>query len=129
MISHVNFFWFLEEQKENEKTKSEEQPIDSENCSTPNAVEETTVKIEKEDLKELIKLPVIVKLEKPLPESEEKKTIKEENDSFKENVKPVKVEVKECRADPRDVKGSLERLEPERWDPGGNGKAAQEATE
>lgn len=118
-----------EEQKENEKTKSEEQPIDSENCSTPNAVEETTVKIEKEDLKELIKLPVIVKLEKPLPESEEKKTIKEENDSFKENVKPVKVEVKECRADPRDVKGSLERLEPERSDPGGNVKSSQEATE
>lgn len=87
------------------------------------------MKIEKEDLKELIKLPVIVKLEKPLPESEEKKTIKEENDSFKENVKPVKVEVKECRADPRDVKGSLERLEPERSDPGGNVKSSQEATE
>lgn len=79
--------------------KSEEQRVDSENCSTPNALEEATVKIEKEDEKELVKLPVIVKLEKPLPESEEKKIIKEESDSFKENVKPVKVEVKECRAD------------------------------
>uniref|UniRef100_A0A8C3VGG5 Remodeling and spacing factor 1 n=1 Tax=Catagonus wagneri TaxID=51154 RepID=A0A8C3VGG5_9CETA len=116
-----------EEQKENEKTKSKEQPVDSENCS--NAVEENTVKIEKEDLKELVKLPVIVKLEKPLPESEEKRFIKEESDSFKENVKPVKVEVKECRADPRDIKDSPERLEPERLDPGGNVKSSQEVTE
>ena len=77
--------------------KSEERPIDSEKCSTPSALEETTMKIEKEDEKELVKLPVIVKLEKPLPESEEKKIIKEESDSFKENVKPVKVEMKECK--------------------------------
>lgn len=98
-LDYVNFFWFLEEPKENEKMKSEEQTIDSENHSIPNALEETTVKIEKEDEKELVKLPVIVKLEKPLPESEEKKIIKEESDSFKENVKPIKVEVKESRAD------------------------------
>ncbi|KAB1271778.1 Remodeling and spacing factor 1 [Camelus dromedarius] len=118
-----------EEQKENEKMKSEEQPLDSENCSTPNALGETTVKIEKEDEKELVKLPVIVKLEKPLPESEEKKLIKEESDSFKENVKPVKAEMKDCRADPKDIRGSAEKLEPERLDCGGNVKSSQEITE
>lgn len=118
-----------EEQKENEKRKSEEPPVDSENHSIPNALEETTMKIEKEDEKELVKLPVIVKLEKLLPESEGKKIIKEENDSFKENVKPIKVEVKECRADPKDIKGSMEKLEPERLEFGGNVKSAQEITE
>ncbi|XP_030691828.1 remodeling and spacing factor 1 [Globicephala melas] len=118
-----------EQRKESEKMKSVEQRVDSENCSTPNALEETTVKIEKEDEKELVKLPVIVKLEKPLPESEEKKSIKEESDSFKENVKPVKVEVKECRADPRDIKGSMEKPEPERLDFAGNVKSSQEITE
>uniref|UniRef100_A0A9L0TQH7 Remodeling and spacing factor 1 n=1 Tax=Equus caballus TaxID=9796 RepID=A0A9L0TQH7_HORSE len=118
-----------EEPKENEKMKSGEQPIDSENHSTPNALEETTVKIEKEDEKELVKLPVIVKLEKPLPESEEKKIIKEESDSFKENVKPVKVEVKESRADPKDTRSSMEKLEPERLEFGGNVKSSQEITE
>ena len=109
--------------------KSEERPIDSEKCSTPSALEETTVKIEKEDEKELVKLPVIVKLEKPFPESEEKKIIKEESDSFKENVKPVKVEMKECKADPRDIKGSMEKLEPERLEFVGNVKSSQEITE
>ncbi|XP_046541175.1 remodeling and spacing factor 1 isoform X1 [Equus quagga] len=118
-----------EEPKENEKMKSEEQTIDSENHSTPNALEETTVKIEKEDEKELVKLPVIVKLEKPLPESEEKKIIKEESDSFKENVKPIKVEVKESRADPKDTRSSVEKLEPERLEFGGNIKSSQEITE
>ncbi|XP_045673734.1 remodeling and spacing factor 1 isoform X2 [Phyllostomus hastatus] len=118
-----------EEQKENEKRKSEEQPVDSENHSIPNSLEETTVKIEKEDEKELVKLPVIVKLERPLPESEEKKIIKEESDSFKENVKPIKVEVKECRADPKDVKGSMEKLEPERLEFGVSVKSSQEITE
>ncbi|XP_038285569.1 remodeling and spacing factor 1 isoform X1 [Canis lupus familiaris] len=118
-----------EEQKENEKMKSEEQPVDSENCSTPSALEEATVKIEKEDEKELVKLPVIVKLEKPLPESEEKRIIKEESDSFKENVKPTKVEVKEFRADPKDIKGSMEKLEPERLEFGGNVRSSQEITE
>lgn len=109
--------------------KSEEQPVDSENCSTPSALEEATVKIEKEDEKELVKLPVIVKLEKPLPESEEKRIIKEESDSFKENVKPTKVEVKEFRADPKDIKGSMEKLEPERLEFGGNVRSSQEITE
>ncbi|XP_012325016.2 remodeling and spacing factor 1 [Aotus nancymaae] len=115
-----------EEQKESEKMKGEEQPMDLENCSTANVLEETTVKKEKEDEKELVKLPVIVKLEKPLPESEEKKIIKEESDSFKENVKPIKVEVKECRADPKDTKSSMERpvaQEPERIEFGGNIKS------
>uniref|UniRef100_A0A4W2BPC0 WHIM1 domain-containing protein n=1 Tax=Bos indicus x Bos taurus TaxID=30522 RepID=A0A4W2BPC0_BOBOX len=118
-----------EEQKGSAKMKSEERPIDSEKCSTPSALEETTVKIEKEDEKELVKLPVIVKLEKPFPESEEKKIIKEESDSFKENVKPVKVEMKECKADPRDIKGSMEKLEPERLEFVGNVKSSQEITE
>ncbi|XP_040111559.1 remodeling and spacing factor 1 [Oryx dammah] len=118
-----------EEQKGSAKTKSEERPIDSEKCSTPSALEGTTVKIEKEGEKELGKLPVIVKLEKPVPESEEKKIIKEESDSFKENVKPVKVEMKECKADPRDIKGSVEKLEPERLDFVGNVKSSQEITE
>ncbi|KAM7085848.1 remodeling and spacing factor 1 isoform 3-T3 [Molossus nigricans] len=117
-----------EAQKETEKRKSEEQPVDSENRSIPSALEKTTVKIEKEDEKELVKLPVIVKLEKPLLESEEKKIIKEESDSFKENVKPIKVEVKECRADPKDIKGSMEKLEAERLEFGGNVKS-QEITE
>lgn len=121
-----------EEQKESEKMKSEEQPMDIENHSTANVLEETTVKKEKEDEKELVKLPVIVKLEKPLPENEEKKIIKEESDSFKENVKPIKVEVKECRADPKDTKSSMERpvaQEPERVEFGGNIKFSHEITE
>ncbi|XP_016051879.1 PREDICTED: remodeling and spacing factor 1, partial [Miniopterus natalensis] len=118
-----------EEQKENEKRKSEEQPVDSESRPIPNALEETTVKIEKEDEKELVKLPVIVKLEKPLLESEGKKMIKEETDAFKENVKPIKVEVKEYRADPKDIKGSMEKPEPERLEFGGNIKSSQEITE
>ncbi|XP_053417107.1 remodeling and spacing factor 1 [Nycticebus coucang] len=121
-----------EELKENEKMKGDEQPVDSENHSSANVLEETTVKIEKEDEKELVKLPVIVKLEKPLPESEEKKIIKEESDSFKENVKPIKMEVKECRTDPKDTKGGLEKLvaqEPERIEFGGSVKSSQEITE
>ncbi|XP_054382038.1 remodeling and spacing factor 1 isoform X3 [Pongo abelii] len=121
-----------EEQKESEKMKSEEQPMDLENHSTANVLEETTVKKEKEDEKELVKLPVIVKLEKPLPENEEKKLIKEESDSFKENVKPIKVEVKECRADPKDTKSSMEKpvaQEPERIEFGGNIKSSHEITE
>ncbi|KAG8506909.1 Remodeling and spacing factor 1, partial [Galemys pyrenaicus] len=117
-----------EGQKENEKMKNEDQPINSENYSMPNAPEEATVKIEKDDEKELVKLPVIVKLEKPLAENEERKIIKEESDSFKENVKPTRVEVKEHRADPKDMKGSLEKLEPERLEFGGNVKS-QEITE
>ncbi|KAM9221146.1 remodeling and spacing factor 1 [Dugong dugon] len=121
-----------EKQQENERMKVDEQPVDSENLSTPHVLEETTVKIEKDDEKELVKLPVIVKLEKLLPESEDKKIIKEESDSFKENVKPTKIEVKEYRVDPKDIKGSMEKLvaqEPERLEFGGNVKSSQEITE
>ncbi|XP_073938486.1 remodeling and spacing factor 1 isoform X2 [Castor canadensis] len=121
-----------EKQKENEKTKGDELPVDSVNHSTASIREETAVKIEKEDEKELVKLPVIVKLEKSLLENEGKKIIKEENDSFKENVKPVKVEVKECKADPKDIKGSMEKLgaqEPERLEFGGNIRSSQDITE
>nr|XP_058162019.1 remodeling and spacing factor 1 isoform X4 [Dasypus novemcinctus] len=109
-----------------------EQPVDSEDLSTPNVLEETTVKIEKEDEKEHVKLPVIVKLEKPLPECEGEKIIKEESDSFKENVKPIKAEVKECRVDPKDTRSNVEKLvaqEPERLEFGGNVKSSQEITE
>ncbi|XP_013367261.1 PREDICTED: remodeling and spacing factor 1 isoform X2 [Chinchilla lanigera] len=120
-----------EEQKETEKTKGE-RPVDSVNHCTASVLEETTVKTEKDDEKELTKLPIILKLEKSLPESEEKKIIKEENDSFKENIKPIKVEVKECRTDPRDVKGGMEKVgaqEPERLDFGGNVRSSQDVTE
>ncbi|KFO29382.1 remodeling and spacing factor 1 [Fukomys damarensis] len=120
-----------EEQKETEKAK-EERPVDSVNHSTASVLEDTTFKVEKEDEKELIKLPVIVKLEKSLPESEEKKIIKEESDSFKENIKPVKVEVRECRTDPRDSKSSMEKVgtqEPERLEFGGNVRSSQDITE
>uniref|UniRef100_A0A8C6I3P8 Remodeling and spacing factor 1 n=1 Tax=Mus spicilegus TaxID=10103 RepID=A0A8C6I3P8_MUSSI len=115
-----------EASKENEKTGADERSVDSGKCSAASALEEPAVKTEKADEKELAKLPVIVKLEKPLPETEEKKIIREESDSFKENVKPIKVEAKECRADPKDLKGSLERLgsqEPERADFGSNIKS------
>ncbi|EHB01282.1 Remodeling and spacing factor 1 [Heterocephalus glaber] len=120
-----------EEQKETKKTK-EERPVDSVNHSTASVLEETIFQVEKDDEKELIKLPVIVKLEKSLPESEEKKIIKEESDSFKENIKPIKVEVKECRTDPKDSKGSMEKVgaqEPERLEFGGNVRSSQDITE
>ncbi|XP_027263494.1 remodeling and spacing factor 1 isoform X2 [Cricetulus griseus] len=118
--------------KENEKTKGNAQPVDPIQRSVDNVLEEAAVKIEKEDEKELMKLPVIVKLEKTLPESEEKKIIREESDSFKENVKPIKGEKKECRVDSKDLKGSSERLgaqEPERVEFGGNIRSSQDITE
>ncbi|XP_055479273.1 remodeling and spacing factor 1 isoform X1 [Psammomys obesus] len=121
-----------EESKENEKTKVDDQSLDSGKHCVASVLEETAVKIEKEDEKELVKLPVIVKLEKPLSETEGKKIIREESDSFKENVKPIKVEVKECRVDSKDLKGSLERTgtqEPERVEFGGNIKSSQDITE
>lgn len=37
--------------------------------------------------------------------------------------------MKECKADPRDIKGSVEQLEPERLDFVGNVKSSQEITE
>lgn len=116
----------------NEKTEGDERSMDSRKRSAANALEGPAVKIEKADEKELVKLPVIVKLEKPVPETEDKKVIREESDSFKENVKPIKVEAKECRVDPKDLKGSLERLgsqEPERADFGSNIRSSQDITE
>ncbi|XP_012869543.1 PREDICTED: remodeling and spacing factor 1 isoform X1 [Dipodomys ordii] len=121
-----------EEQKENGKIKSDERPKDSVNHSTASVLDETTVKIEREDEKELVKLPVIVKLEKPFPENEQKKIIKEESDSFKENVKPIKVEVKDGRGDPKDSRGSVEKpglQEPERLEFGGSIKSTQDISE
>ncbi|KAH0500187.1 Remodeling and spacing factor 1 [Microtus ochrogaster] len=111
-----------EDSKEDGRTKGHGQPGDPIKRSVANALEDTAVKTEKEDGKELAKLPVIVKHEKPLPEIEGKKIIREESDSFKENVKPIKVEAKECRVDSRDLKGCSERpgtQEPERVDFGG----------
>ncbi|XP_049632187.1 remodeling and spacing factor 1 [Suncus etruscus] len=119
-----------EEQKAKEKTKSECQPLDSQNHpKLSSALEEALVKVEKDDEKELVKLPVIMKLEKPLPENEGKKMIKEESDSFKENVKPMKVEVKEGRIDPKETKSSLDKVEPEKLEFGSNVKSSQEITE
>ncbi|XP_075402452.1 remodeling and spacing factor 1 [Tenrec ecaudatus] len=118
-----------EEQKENEKMKVDGQPINSEKLSTPNVPEETAVKIEKEDEKELVKLPVIVKLEKSLPESEDKKSAKGKGGSFKENVKPTKAELKEHRADTKSTVEKLVAQEPERLEFGGNIKSSQEITE
>ncbi|XP_054974582.1 remodeling and spacing factor 1 isoform X2 [Sorex araneus] len=118
-----------EEQKDKEKMKSECQSVDSQNHSKPcGALEEATVKIENDE-KELVKLPVIVKLEKPLPENEGKNIIKEESDSFKENVKPMKVEVKECKADLKETRSSLEKAEPEKLEFAGNAKSSQEIIE
>ncbi|XP_004708906.2 remodeling and spacing factor 1 [Echinops telfairi] len=119
-----------EEQKENEKMKVDGQPINSEKLSPPNVPEETAVKIEKDE-KELVKLPVIVKLEKSLPEREDKKGIREKGDSFKENVKPAKVELKDYQVDSKDTQSTVEKLvaqEPERLE-FGNIKSSQEMTE
>ncbi|KAL1774266.1 remodeling and spacing factor 1 [Sigmodon hispidus] len=121
-----------EESRENEKTKGDGHPADPLKRSVASVLEETAVKTEKEDGKELMKLPVIVKLEKPLPEPEDKKIIREESDSFKENVRPIKVEAKECKVDSRELKGSSERLgtqEPERVELGGNTRSSQDITE
>ncbi|OXB62430.1 hypothetical protein ASZ78_013774 [Callipepla squamata] len=101
----------VEEHRENqlkikeEKEEEEEQSKELESLPLPVVKEdENTMKIEKAEEKEIIKLPVIVKLEKPSEYSEEKQTVREESDSFKENVKPVKVEVKENKIEPKDLK-------------------------
>ncbi|XP_072466856.1 remodeling and spacing factor 1 isoform X1 [Notamacropus eugenii] len=104
-----------------EKVKVEEPAKESEKLPVPTTLEENPVKIEKPEEKELVKTPVIVKLEKPSLENEEKKIPKEESDSFKENVKPIKVEVKECKVEPKDLKSSTEKMaihEPERLEIG-----------
>ncbi|NXY44874.1 RSF1 factor, partial [Ceuthmochares aereus] len=88
-----------------EKEEVEEQSVELESLPPPVVKEdENVVKTEKVEEKEIIKLPVIVKLEKPSEYNEEKQTVKEESDSFKENVKPVKVEVKENKIEPKDLK-------------------------
>nr|XP_020845161.1 remodeling and spacing factor 1 isoform X2 [Phascolarctos cinereus] len=104
-----------------EKVKVEEPAKESENLPVPTTLEENLVKTEKPEEKELVKMPVIVKLEKSSPENEEKKIPKEESDSFKENVKPIKVEVKECKVEAKDVKSSTDKMtihEPERLEIG-----------
>uniref|UniRef100_A0A8D0ET41 Remodeling and spacing factor 1 n=1 Tax=Strix occidentalis caurina TaxID=311401 RepID=A0A8D0ET41_STROC len=119
-----------------EKEEVEEQSMELESLPLPVVKEdENTLKIEKVEEKEIIKLPVIVKLEKPSEYSEEKQTVKEESDSFKENVKPVKVEVKENKTEPKDlkeVKSCSDKIavhEPERLEFCVNVKTPQEIVE
>ncbi|XP_044306091.1 remodeling and spacing factor 1 isoform X2 [Varanus komodoensis] len=87
----------VEELKEEKPKQLESLPL------PPIPEEENKIKSEKVEEREIIKLPVIVKLEKPLENNGETHT-KEENDSFKENVKPVKAEVKENKLEPKDLK-------------------------
>lgn len=119
-----------------EKEEVEEQPVESESLPPPVVREdENVLKIEKVEEKEIIKLPVIVKLEKPSEHNEEKQTVKEESDSFKENVKPVKVEVKENKTEPKDlreVKSCMDKIavhEPEKLEFCVNVKTPQEIVE
>ncbi|XP_053161419.1 remodeling and spacing factor 1 isoform X2 [Hemicordylus capensis] len=98
----------LKEKEKKEEIK-QEQPKESENVP-PSTIsgEENKIKLEKVEEREIIKLPVIVKLEKeivkPLENHGEVQITKEESDSFKENVKPVKAEVKENKLEPKDLK-------------------------
>uniref|UniRef100_A0A8C3UF29 Remodeling and spacing factor 1 n=1 Tax=Catharus ustulatus TaxID=91951 RepID=A0A8C3UF29_CATUS len=126
-----------------EKEEVEEQPVESESLPPPPPPppppvvkeDEKALKIEKVEEKEIIKLPVIVKLEKPSEHNEEKQTVKEESDSFKENVKPVKVEVKENKTEPKDlreVKSCMDKIavhEPEKLEFCVNVKTPQEIVE
>ncbi|NXK98089.1 RSF1 factor, partial [Formicarius rufipectus] len=119
-----------------EKEEVEEQSMESESLPPPVVKEdENMLKIEKVEEKEIIKLPVIVKLEKPSEHNEENQTVKEENDSFKENVKPVKVEVKENKTEPKDLKEAksctdkIAVHEPERLEFCVNVKTPQEVVE
>ncbi|NXY85995.1 RSF1 factor, partial [Alcedo cyanopectus] len=119
-----------------EKEEVEEQSVESESLPLPVVKEdENTLKTEKVEEKEIIKLPVIVKLEKPSEYTEEKQSVKEESDSFKENVKPVKVEVKENKTEPKDlkeVKSCTDKIavhEPERLEFCVNVKTPQEIVE
>ncbi|KAM6317175.1 remodeling and spacing factor 1 [Aegotheles albertisi] len=118
-----------------EKEEVEEQPMELESLPPPVVKDDENMKIEKVEEKEIIKLPVIVKLEKPSEYNEEKQTVKEESDSFKENVKPVKVEVKENKIEPKDlkeVKSCTDKIavhEPERLEFCVNVKTPQEIVE
>ncbi|XP_066475985.1 remodeling and spacing factor 1 isoform X2 [Tiliqua scincoides] len=91
--------------KEEKEEIKEEQPKESENLP-PSTISggESKIKLEKVEGREIIKLPVIVKLEKPLENNGGVRNTKEESDSFKENVKPVKAEVKENKLEPKDLK-------------------------
>uniref|UniRef100_A0A8C4XMZ6 Remodeling and spacing factor 1 n=1 Tax=Falco tinnunculus TaxID=100819 RepID=A0A8C4XMZ6_FALTI len=122
--------------KEEQEEVEEQQPLELESLPVPVVKEdENTPKAEKVEEKEIIKLPVIVKLEKPSEYGEEKQTVKEESDSFKENVKPVKVEVKENKTEPKDlkeVKSGTDKIavhEPERLEFCVNVKTPQEIVE
>ncbi|NWX48715.1 RSF1 factor, partial [Steatornis caripensis] len=118
-----------------EKEEVEEQSMELESLPPVVKDDENTLKVEKVEEKEIIKLPVIVKLEKPSEYNEEKQTVKEESDSFKENVKPVKVEVKENKIEPKDlkeVKSCTDKIavhEPERLEFCVNVKTPQEIVE
>ncbi|KFQ10725.1 Remodeling and spacing factor 1, partial [Haliaeetus albicilla] len=119
-----------------EKEEVEEQSMELESLPLPVVKDdENMLKIEKAEEKEIIKLPVIVKLEKPSEYNEEKQTVKEESDSFKENVKPVKVEVKDNKIEPKDlkeVKSCTDKIavnEPERLEFCVNAKTPQEIVE
>ncbi|XP_074839224.1 remodeling and spacing factor 1 isoform X2 [Carettochelys insculpta] len=119
-----------------ERETVEEQSKELESVPLPPVpADENMVKMEKVEEKEIIKLPVIVKLEKPSESNEEKQIIKEESDSFKENVKPIKVEVKENKVEPKDlkeIKSSTDKItahEPDRLEFCVNAKTPQEVVE
>ncbi|NXP12860.1 RSF1 factor, partial [Thinocorus orbignyianus] len=119
-----------------EKEEVEEQSMETESLPLPEVKgDENTPKIEKVEEKEIIKLPVIVKLEKPSEYNEEKQSVKEESDSFKENVKPVKADVKENKIEPKElkeVKSCTDKIavhEPERLEFCVNVKTPQEIVE
>lgn len=135
---HSCFFLSTESQLKikEEKEEVEEQSMELESLPLPVVKDdENMLKIEKAEEKEIIKLPVIVKLEKPSEYNEEKQTVKEESDSFKENVKPVKVEVKENKIEPKDlkeVKSCTDKIavnEPERLEFCVNARTPQEIVE
>ncbi|XP_067389391.1 remodeling and spacing factor 1 isoform X3 [Emydura macquarii macquarii] len=119
-----------------EKETAEEQSKELESLPPPTVqADENMMKMKKVVEKEIIKLPVIVKLEKSSENNEEKQITKEESDSFKENVKPVKAEVKENKVEPKDlkeVKSSTDKItvhEPERLEFCVNVKTPQEVVE
>ncbi|XP_029458048.1 remodeling and spacing factor 1 isoform X2 [Rhinatrema bivittatum] len=87
------------------ETKAEEQSKELRNI-TPTCPDEgkNTVKSETEE-KESLKTILKIKIGRASGNDDEKKVTKEESDSFKENVKPVKTEIKE---DKMETKGSKE---------------------
>ncbi|XP_061484988.1 remodeling and spacing factor 1 isoform X2 [Rhineura floridana] len=92
----------LKVKEEKKEIKEEQQPKQLETLPLPAvSEEENKIKLEKVQDREIIKLPVIVKLDKLSENNGEMQITKEESDSFKENVKPVKAEVK---LEPKDLK-------------------------